>query len=118
MSMRLVSKWSRVTALASVALAAACATSAPKSPEQAQADEATTQRIYAALNADPTYFYRHVDVRVDGGVAELKGYIWSTAALYRAKQIAAGVSGVSRVVNDMELERGGSQGGGSHEGGG
>ena len=105
-------------ALASVALSAACATSVPKSLEQVQADEATAQRIYAALNADPTYFYRHVDVRVDGGVAELKGYIWSTAALYRAKQIVAAVPGVARVVNDMELEREGTQGGGSHEGGG
>jgi osmotically-inducible protein OsmY len=117
MSMRLVSKWSRVTALASVALIAACATSAPKSPEQAQADEATAQRIYAALNADPTYFYRHVDVRVDGGVAQLGGYIWSTAALYRAKQIAAGVPGVRSVVNAMELEREGTRGGGGHSSG-
>ena len=38
--------------------------------------------------------------------------------MYRAKEIAAGVPGVKRVVNDMELEREGSQGGGSHEGGG
>ena len=118
--MRLVCQWTiaRATRLASVALMAACATAAPKSPEQAQADEATAQRIYAALNADPIYFYRHVDVRVDDGVAELKGYIWGTQALYRAKEIAGGVPGVRRVVNDMELEREGSQGGGSHEGGG
>jgi osmotically-inducible protein OsmY len=106
------------TLLASLTLIGACATSSPKSVEQAQADEATAQRIYAALDADPTYFYRHVDVRVDGGVAELRGYIWGTQALYRAKEIAAGVPGVRRVVNDMELEREGSQGGGGHQGGG
>ena len=38
-------------------------------------------------------------------------------ALYRAKQIAAGVLGVKRVVNEMELERGGNRGGG-HSGSG
>lgn len=116
--MRLLSEWSRATALASVALLAACATSAPKPAAQTQADEATAQRIYAALDADPTYFYRHVDVRVDDGVAELRGYIWGTQALYRAKTIAAGVPGVRRVVNNMELEREGARGSGSHEGGG
>ena len=69
--MRLLSEWSAATAVALVALLAACATSAPKVAEETQADEATAQRIYAALNADPTYYYRHVDVHVDGGVAVL-----------------------------------------------
>jgi osmotically-inducible protein OsmY len=116
--MRLLSEWSAATAVALVALLAACATSAPKVAAETQADEATAQRIYAALNADPTYYYRHVDVHVDGGVAVLGGYIWSTDALYRAKQITAGVPGVTRVVNAMELERQGTRGGGGHEGGG
>jgi osmotically-inducible protein OsmY len=107
-----LSPWSAPPLLASIALLAACATSAPKSAEQAEADEATAQRIYAALNADPTYFYRHVDVHVDGGVAVLGGYIWSSPALYRAKQITAAVPGVKRVVNAMELEREGTRGGG------
>ena len=117
--MRLVCQWSAAAAtlLASVTLIGACSTSPPKSPEQAQADQATAQRIYASLNADPTYFFRHVDVRVDDGVAELTGYIWSTQAIYRAEQLAAGVPGVRHVVNDMELEREGAQGGGGHEGG-
>lgn len=119
-TMRLVCQRTLASAalLASLALMAACATSAPKSPEQVQVDEVAAQQVYEALNEDPTYFYRHVDVRVDDGVAVLTGYIWSTQALYRAKEIAAGVPGVRHVVNDMELEREGSQGGGSHEGGG
>jgi osmotically-inducible protein OsmY len=111
-----LSPWSAPALFASITLLAACATSAPKSAEQADADEATAQRIYAALNADPTYYYRHVDVHVDGGVAVLGGYIWSTPALYRAKQITAAVPGVTRVVNEMELERQGTRGGGGHSG--
>ena len=100
-----------------VTLVAACSTAPPKPPEQARAEELTAQRIYAALDADPIYFFRHVDVRVDGTVAHLSGYIWSADALYRAKRIAAQVPGVTRVVNEMELEREGRRGGG-HSGSG
>jgi osmotically-inducible protein OsmY len=62
--------------------------------------------VYAALVADPTYFYRHVDVRVDNGVTDLSGLVWSTAAIYRARQIARDVPGVRQVVtNRLMLER-------------
>ncbi|HMA00237.1 MAG TPA: BON domain-containing protein [Steroidobacteraceae bacterium] len=98
--------------LMTVTLIAACSTSAPRSPEEVRADEAIAGRISAALNADPIYYFRHVDVRVHDGVAHLSGYIWSSDALFRAKQIAAGVSGVNLVVNEMELERQGELGGG------
>jgi BON domain len=102
-------------------LIAACCVAPPKSPQESlqerEADEATAERVYAALNADPIYFYRHVDVHVDHGVTRLSGYIWDTDALYKAKRIAAGVPGVTRVVNQMELERAGSRGGG-HSGSG
>lgn len=30
--------------------------------------------VYSELNADPIYYFRHVDVRVDNGVAHLSGY--------------------------------------------
>lgn len=102
---------------AAVTLITACAVSPPKSPEQTQADDLIAEQISSALNADPTYFFRHVDVRVDGGVAHLSGYIWSTEELCRAKQIAARVPGVKRIVNELELERGGNRGGG-HSGSG
>jgi osmotically-inducible protein OsmY len=49
-----------------------------------------------------------IDVRVDGGVADLSGYVWSADALYQARQIAAAVPGVTRVVTDrLDLERNG-----------
>jgi BON domain len=98
-------------------LITACSISPPQSPQEAAANDATAERVYAALNADPIYFYRHVDVRVDRGVAHLSGYVWDIDALYKAKRIAAGVPGVTRVVNQMELERAGTRGGG-HSGSG
>lgn len=95
-----------------VTLITACSTAPPKSPEQVRAEELTADRVYSALNVDPIYYFRHVDVRVDGGVAHLSGYIWDVEAVYRAKQIAAKVPGVIGVVNEMELERAGINGGG------
>lgn len=90
------------------ALASACATTGPRSAAQRDADLLAANRIYLALNADPTYYYKHVDVRVDNGTADLSGYVWGSEAIYRARQIAGSVPGVTTVVtSDLELERAG-----------
>lgn len=104
------------------ALTVSCATTPPQPPlshsaasagdAQVTTDEVLANTVYAQLNADPTYYYRHVDVRVDKGVAHLSGYVWSTEALYRARQIARSVPGVSGVVtSQLELERNGRSNG-------
>jgi osmotically-inducible protein OsmY len=101
-------KWSacRSVFAATLTLAAACSSAPPRSAAQTESDRALADRVYAALDADPTYFYRHVDVRVENGVADLSGYVWSTEAIYRARQIAQQLSGVRRVVTShLELER-------------
>ncbi len=101
-------KWgARCSVLAAAAiLAAGCVTAPARSPAQVAGDRAVADSVYAALDADPTYFYRHVDVRVEAGVADLSGYVWSTNAIYRAREIARQVSGVTRVVTShLELER-------------
>ena len=111
--MRLERRRSASTLIAAIAaLAVACATAPPKSPEQESADAATTERIYAALEANPIYYFRDVEVRVDYGVARLSGYVWTTDALYHAQQIARKVPGVAGVRNEMELERQANRGGG------
>ncbi len=91
-----------------LALVSACATTLPSSPPRSAGDEALANRIYLALNADPWFYFRHVDVRVDSGVADLSGYVWSADAIYQARQIASAVPGVRRVVtNHLDLERNG-----------
>ena len=68
-------------------------------------DEALTKAIHAALDADPHHFFRHVDVRVDNGVATLSGFVHSSQAINRARTIAGKVPGVTRVVtNNLTLE--------------
>jgi osmotically-inducible protein OsmY len=79
-------------------------------PSLSQAADARAQdatQIYDALNADPMYYFRHVNVQVQDGVVTLGGYVWSTPAIYRAEKIAAGMPGVTHVVDQMELERNG-----------
>jgi len=88
------------------------ALAAQRGYEETLADEALASHIYQALNADPIYYFRHVDVKVDRGVAHLSGYVWSTDAIYRARKIAMNVPGVTGVrTNQLELERNGRGGG-------
>jgi BON domain len=108
--------------VASVSALVACVSVPPKSPEQERADAAASSvraelgvtdevlanAVYSDLNADTKYYFRHVDVRVDNGVAHLSGYVWSTDAIYRARTIARNVPGVTGVVtSQLELERNG-----------
>ena len=104
-------KFSLAAFLVVAMLLVGCTTIASGSAAESQADAVTAARISAALNADPVHYVRHVDVHVYGGVVHLSGYIWSTDALYKAKEIAAAVPGVTRVINEMELERQGIRGG-------
>jgi len=74
--------------------------------EQGATDEVLASAVYSALNSDPMYYFRHVDVNVDDGVAHLSGYVWSTDAIYHARKIALKVPGVTGVsTNQLELER-------------
>lgn len=66
--------------------------------------------VEAALNADPRIYARHVDVSVDGGTVRLGGFVWCASDFLYAKSDAASVPGVVRVVNEMELMRGGMSG--------
>jgi osmotically-inducible protein OsmY len=98
------------------AVIAGCSMTPPKSPAQERADTALADRVYAALQANPIYYFRDVDVDVDDGVAHLGGYVWSTDALYHAQMIARAVPGVTAVRDEMKLEREANRGGGDTAG--
>lgn len=102
-------------------LTASCATTPRRPPppgagsaaaEGIGSNELLANAVYRQLNADPIYYFRHVDVSVDHGIAQLSGYVWSTDAIYRARQIARSVPGVTGVVTArLELERNGRNSG-------
>jgi hypothetical protein len=117
-----VPRW--LPALIAVATLAVSCSSAPPRPSVPSAtesmrtklgatDEILANTVYSELNANPTYYFRHVDVRVDKGVAHLSGYVWSTDAIYAARRIASNVPGVTGVrTNQLQLERNGRDNGG------
>ena len=107
---------SLLLAVCAAVAAVACSSTPPKSPEQERADTATAERVHAALEANPIYYFRDVEVSVDYGVADLSGYVWTTDALYAAQGIARRVPGVTGVRDTMELERQGNRGGGDGTG--
>lgn len=101
----MTAKPARFPALIIAALATASCSTMPRSPQQVAADRATTHRIVVALNSEPYYYFQHVNVRVDDGVATLDGYVWTPDALVRARQITRRIPGVTRVVsNDLQQE--------------
>src|SRR5689334_2397872 len=104
--------------LAVATLTMSCASAPPQAPvptaaesmrsELGVTDEVLANTVYSELNASPTYYFRHVDVRVDNGVADLSGYVWSTDAIYAARKIASDVPGITGVrTSQLQLERNG-----------
>jgi osmotically-inducible protein OsmY len=88
-------------------LAAACAADPPTSSQRHQSDIRAMNEFYSRLASDQTYYYPHVTIRVENGVARLSGYVWNTEALYHAKEVATNVPGITEVVDNLQLERGG-----------
>jgi osmotically-inducible protein OsmY len=95
------------TALAVTVLccAVACSTTPRKTTEQQLADKETADRVQSALSADSLIYARHISVRSDNGVIHLSGFVWNPEDLYEAQRIAESVPGVSKVVDELELER-------------
>jgi osmotically-inducible protein OsmY len=100
---------------AAVALLAAyglagCTTVPHRTAAERAADAKTADRVEAALLADPRIYARHIDVDVDRGVVHLGGFVWDIDDYRTARLDAASVAGVTTVVTDMELDRGGVSG--------
>src|SRR5579864_6846574 len=72
--------------------------------DMSPADKATADRVKAALQSDPKSYYRHVTVVAQNGVVTLGGFVTGEASQAKAKEIAAGVQGVSKVVDQTELQ--------------
>jgi len=85
----------------------ACATGPHKTEAQRQADRETAERVQTALESDKRLYARHISVRADNGGVRLSGYVWDPPDLIEAVRTAELVEGVSRVVNDLELQRNG-----------
>lgn len=95
-------------ALAVLCGLAACASGPAKTDSQVQADKVMAERVEAALNADRSLFAKHITAHADNGVVRLTGYVWEANDFEEATYIASNVPGVTKVVNDLELNRNGN----------
>ena len=89
-----------------------CVTAPPRTPAERAIDAQTADRIQAALLADPNIYARHIDVDVERGVVHLGGFVWENEDFQSPRRDAASVAGVTAVITDMELNRGGIAGAG------
>ena len=69
------------------------------------ADKQVAEQVYDRLKADHVEYYKHVTVSAENGVVTLGGTVATTEALNKAKKIAQGVPGVTKVSDKMTLER-------------
>jgi len=67
------------------------------------------ERVEAALNSDRSLFAKHITAHADNGVVRLTGFVWESSDFQEATFIASNVPGVTRVVNDLELNRNGNE---------
>jgi osmotically-inducible protein OsmY len=95
-----------IAAMATMTFALGCASLPPESPEQAQADAATADRVYAALEADRLHFYIGLEVRVRYGAAYISALTSDPSVRDAATEIARHVPGVTKVVNEIEVTAG------------
>jgi osmotically-inducible protein OsmY len=83
-----------------------CATAAPESPEQVEADETIARSVYAALEADRIHLYIGLDVHVRAGVAYVSALTFDPSVRDAATETASRVPGVTKVVNEIEVSAG------------
>ncbi len=89
-------------------LLGACATAAGgRGPAEQAADQELAARVEYALLNDPRLYARHIDVDADRGVIRLSGLVWDDGDPFEARRIARAVPGVTSVVSELELVRGG-----------
>ena len=68
-------------------------------------DTNTTAAVKAQLARDKVSTLTRIDVDTTDGVVSLNGTVESAEQRARAEQIARGVSGVKRVINNLQVQR-------------
>jgi len=76
---------------------------APQAAAQAD-DKAITEKVMAAISADPALQGAEIAVETVGGEVHLNGYVGNPADVQKAAAIARGVSGVKSVKNSLKAK--------------
>ena len=98
-------RWSAMMLLFTMVLivAAACAHSTGQSIKTTADDATITAKVKTKLAAEQMGTLTHVDVDTQNGVVYLNGTVSSQTLKTRATEIARDVSGVTEVVNNLQV---------------
>lgn len=75
----------------------------PRAAEQA-GDKAITEKVMAAISADPALQGAEIAIETVGGEVHLNGYVGNPADVQKAAAIARGVAGVKSVKNSLKTK--------------
>jgi len=67
-------------------------------------DTVITTKVKAAILKEPSLKVAEINVETFKGVVQLSGFVSSSAAGYKAVEVARGVKGVISVKNDMRVK--------------
>ena len=70
-------------------------------------ESVVTERVKAALHADPYVYDEHIDVSMKNGSVVLKGFVSSDWDLRNAIRIATQAAGGRRVIDSLTIKEGG-----------
>lgn len=79
--------------------------SASSASQATGADADAAAKVKSALNSNPTFDGRHVDVGMDKGKVVLRGFVQSSEALQEATRIATKAAGDHKVVNRLSIKQ-------------
>ena len=92
------------TLLALVIGATGCRTNSDRTTGQAINDKMISFNVDRALGNDPIFKYPDVKVHVYNGNAQLTGFVDTDEQRRKAAEIAAGVPGITQVINEITLK--------------
>lgn len=67
-------------------------------------DSVITTKVKTAIFNEPTLKSAEINVETFKGVVQLSGFVSSQTSIYKATEVARGVSGVRSVKNDMRVK--------------
>jgi hyperosmotically inducible protein len=95
-----------IACLLAFALTSGCATMTGKTAGRTFDDATITATVKADLAAEKASTLTRIDVDTNEGVVYLNGTVASSGDKQRAERIARDVSGVRRVVNNLQVQAG------------
>ena len=87
----------------------ACQKTTGKTAGQTMTDSRITASVQSKLTADRVSNFARVDVDTERGVVNLSGIVPSADQKARAEELARQVEGVTRVNNNLQIQRQSSQ---------